>query len=80
MSCHELQLANKLDLIKEDPSQRQVSSEEIAQFAKCHNLVYNGESSALSDTNIKEVVEALLESRDPSILIYRNTRRADAGR
>ena len=50
-----------------------MTSEEIDQFAERHNLVYSGESSALSDTNIKEVVEALLESKVPSHLSYRNT-------
>ncbi len=48
--------------MKENASQRAVQESETQQFAQENNLMYIGESSALSDTNIKEVVEALLES------------------
>lgn len=47
----------------EDESQRQVSKLEIMKFANSNDLVYIGESSALSDINIKETVENLMESK-----------------
>ena len=56
-------IANKYDLVKERPEERRVSQEEIQEYAEKENLLYIGESSALSDTNIKEVVEALMESK-----------------
>jgi len=42
-------MANKCDLANE----RQVSSEEIEEFVAREKLIYVGECSALSDTNIK---------------------------
>jgi hypothetical protein len=54
-------VANKLDLVQEDPNVREVSIAETKQFATDNNLLYVGDSSALSDTNIKECVEALME-------------------
>lgn len=50
-------------MIKEDEKLRAVSTEEVRQFAQDNDLMFIGESSALSDTNIKEVVEALMESK-----------------
>lgn len=49
-------MANKCDLVEE----RQVSSEEIDEFVLRENLIYVGECSALSDTNIKQSFEALI--------------------
>ena len=46
----------------EDDSQRVVQKMEIMKFASENNLLYIGESSALADINIKEVVETLMES------------------
>lgn len=40
---------------------------EIMKFAEDNNLLYIGESSALADINIKEVVETLMESKTYSI-------------
>ncbi len=53
-------LANKCDLVKEKPDERKVQLDEITKFAEENNLIFIGESSALSDTNIKEVVENLM--------------------
>ena len=39
------------------------------KFASDNNLLYIGETSALADMNIKEVVETLMESKD-IILFY----------
>ena len=47
----------------EDENQRQVTRLEIMKFASDHNLLFIGESSALADINIKEVVETLMESK-----------------
>jgi hypothetical protein len=49
--------------VKDDPSHRAVSPEETRAFAEENDLLYIGESSALSDTNIREVVEALMDSK-----------------
>ena len=47
----------------EDENLRQVTKLEIMKFASENNLLYIGESSALADVNIKEVVETLMESK-----------------
>ena len=49
-------MANKCDLA----DQRQVSSEEIEEFVMREKLIYVGECSALSDTNIKPSFEQLI--------------------
>ena len=36
---------------------------EIMRFVETNDLLYIGESSALADVNIKEVVETLMESK-----------------
>lgn len=46
-------IGNKLDLIEEDPSQRKVDKQEVIEFAKKHNLIYE-ETSAVSGKNVKE--------------------------
>lgn len=48
----------------EDENQRAVSKLEIMKFVEENDLLYIGESSALADVNIKEVVETLMESID----------------
>ena len=53
-------MANKCDIVKEDPAQRKVSMEEISNLVKYNGLIYVGESSAKEDINIKEVFETLL--------------------
>ena len=50
-------MANKCDLADE----RTVSTEEIEDFAMREKLIYVGECSALSDTNIKQSFEALIK-------------------
>ena len=49
-------MANKCDL----HSERTVSTEEIEEFVMRERLIYVGECSALSDTNIKQSFEALI--------------------
>ena len=48
--------------MKEKPEERKVSLSEIQNFAEENELLFIGESSALTDTNIKEVVETLMHS------------------
>lgn len=40
-------IGNKLDLVEEDASKRQVDQKEVLEFAKKHNLIYE-ETSAVS--------------------------------
>jgi len=40
---------------------RQVSSEEIEEYCMRERLIYAGECSALSDTNIKQSFESLIK-------------------
>ena len=49
-------MANKVDLA----AQRKISTEEIQDFVDREQLIYVGECSALSDTNIKPSFEALM--------------------
>ena len=48
---------------------------EIMKFVSDNDLLYIGESSALADINIKEVVEALMESKKKiiALIICRNS-------
>ncbi|CDW72685.1 UNKNOWN [Stylonychia lemnae] len=55
-------IANKFDLVMENEQLRQVPKLEIMKFVQDNELLYIGESSALADINIKEVVETLMES------------------
>ena len=49
-------MANKCDL----HDSRQVSTQEIEEYVMREQLIYVGECSALSDTNIKQSFEALI--------------------
>lgn len=49
-------MANKVDLA----AQRKISREEIEDFVNREQLIFVGECSALSDTNIKPSFEALM--------------------
>jgi hypothetical protein len=46
-------LANKCDIMFEDPQSRQVLREQLLLFARDNGLVYLGECSAKADINIK---------------------------
>jgi len=50
-------MANKCDM----NDSRQVSSEEIEEYCMRERLIYAGECSALSDTNIKQSFESLIK-------------------
>ena len=54
-------VANKIDIVEEDPSQRKVTLNEIKTFAQYNNLLFIGETSAKLDVNIKETFETLLQ-------------------
>ena len=59
-NCEIALMANKIDLINEDPSLRQVSLEGVQDFCKTNGLIFVGETSAKEDINIKETFEELL--------------------
>ena len=50
-------MANKVDLAEQS---RQVSTEEIQELVMREGLIFVGECSALSDTNIKPSFEQLI--------------------
>ena len=53
-------VGNKIDLVKEDPSLRQVTTEEAQSFATKNDLLFE-ESSAIEDVNVKSIFENLLQ-------------------
>lgn len=55
-------MANKVDIVKERPELREVSTNEIRQFSLENNLVFIGETSAKDDINIKETFEDLMHN------------------
>ena len=59
--CQVALVANKVDLINADPTERKVSKQEIESFVETNELVFVGETSAKEDINIKETFETLLE-------------------
>mmetsp|Transcript_11332 Transcript_11332/g.11354 ORF Transcript_11332/g.11354 Transcript_11332/m.11354 type:complete len:92 (-) Transcript_11332:146-421(-) len=55
-------VANKTDVLHVNQNKREVSTDTAEKFARDNNLIFVGESSALSNQNIREVMDALLES------------------
>lgn len=53
-------IGNKLDLIKKDPTQRQVPTEKAHEFAVANHLLYT-EASAVTNINVKEAFETLIK-------------------
>ncbi|CAI2376191.1 unnamed protein product [Moneuplotes crassus] len=53
-------VGNKVDLVKDDPSLRQVTTEEAQKFATKNDLLFE-ESSAIEDINVKLIFENLLQ-------------------
>ena len=53
-------VGNKVDLVKQDPSLRKVSTEEALAFANKNDMLYE-ESSAVEDINVKSIFEELLQ-------------------
>jgi Ras-related protein Rab-11B len=54
-------VGNKTDVLHVNPNKREVPLEKAEKFARENNLIFVGESSALSNQNIKEVMDAVLE-------------------
>ena len=50
-------LANKFDLLSDKSIKREVSEEQIKEFAEINSLIYLGECSALADINIKPTID-----------------------
>ena len=61
-NCEIALVANKIDLINEDPGLREVSIHQINKFCKDNGLIFIGETSAKEDINIKETFEGLLST------------------
>ncbi len=57
-------VGNKTDVLHVNANKREVPKETVEKFARENNLIFVGESSALSNQNIKEVMDALLESKN----------------
>lgn len=55
-------LGNKTDVLHVNQNKREVPKDVAEKFARDNNLIFIGESSALSNQNIKEVMDALFES------------------
>jgi len=55
-------IGNKVDIVISDPTKREVSKEAAIEFAKRYGLIFIDESSALSNINIKNVMEKLVIS------------------
>ncbi|EGR30779.1 Ras family protein, putative [Ichthyophthirius multifiliis] len=53
-------IGNKLDLIEENPINRQVNKEEVLEFCQKNNLIYQ-ETSSLTGQNVKESFEFLIQ-------------------
>ncbi|CAI2378164.1 unnamed protein product [Moneuplotes crassus] len=53
-------LPNKIDLISGNSEKRQVSEEQIVEFAKKNGLLYLGECSAKDDINVTETLDQLV--------------------
>ena len=54
-------VGNKVDLVKEDPTLRQVPMEEAQEFADKHSMILGfQESSAIEDINVKDIFQELL--------------------
>ena len=54
-------VANKKDVLTVNVNKRQVPVEVAERFAKENNLIFIGECSALTGSNIKETMDALFE-------------------
>ena len=54
-------VGNKADVLHVNKNKREVATDVAERFARDNNLIFVGESSALSNHNVREVMEALLE-------------------
>ena len=54
-------VANKADVLHVNQSKREVPREAADKFARENDLIFVGETTALGNENITEVMEALLE-------------------
>ncbi len=55
-------VANKCDIMFTDPSRREVLKEHAVKFAHNNLLIFQEESSALADINVKEIIHLLFLS------------------
>lgn len=59
--CEIAIMANKVDIVSQDPAQRMIKKEEIEAFVEYNNIVWWAETSAKEDIMIKETFESLLK-------------------
>ena len=55
-------MGNKVDIMFRDPDKREVSKKMADKFARDNGLLFMGESSALADINVHEIIDRLLNS------------------
>lgn len=73
-------LGNKADVLNINPRKREVKKEDAEKFARDNNLIFVGESSALLNQNVQEVMDVLLEKvfTEQSELIKKGKKRREA--
>ena len=55
-------MGNKVDVMFREPDKREVSKKMADKFASDNGLLFMGESSALADINVHEIIDRLLNS------------------
>lgn len=63
-------VGNKSDIPNLAPLKRKISAEKAKKFAEENGLIFIGESSAQSNTNVQEVMSALFEGKKISLNKY----------
>ena len=71
-------VANKVDLVNEDPNERQVTFDEAKTYAQYNDLIFLGETSAKDNINVKEVFEHLLAKVHWKQKIVKEERKVEA--
>lgn len=64
-------IGNKYDLVKDNPDDRQITTQEAEDFTRKCSLLYN-ETSAKTGYNVKEAFENLIESKIYKSVISEN--------
>jgi len=54
-------LPNKVDIINDDKQKRQVTEEQIRDYARINSLLYLGEWSAKDDINVTDTLDNLIK-------------------
>lgn len=54
-------MPNKVDIVVKDPKLRQVTEEQIKDYARVNDLIYLGDCSAKDDINVTNTVDTLVK-------------------